>query len=92
MNASHSLNLITNSCHHISTNGKPANTDFLSRSYVRPRTRFDLTCSQFGRTKKREYIFLYFTSTEEPGQHDRSDLTIASQNLKFAGQMSDELR
>ena len=32
---------------------KPANEFFLpSLSYVRARTRFDMTCSEFGQTKK----------------------------------------
>ena len=36
-----------------------------------------------------ENMFLYFTSYQklELDQHVRSDLTLTSQNLKFAGQM-----
>ena len=35
-----------------------------------------------------ENIFLSHVITEEPCQHVQSDLAVASQNLKFAGQMS----
>ena len=39
---------------------------------------------------KWKYIFIFHIITKEHGQHVRSDLAFASQNLKFPGQMSDD--
>jgi len=38
---------------------------------------------------KWKYIFILHIIAEEPGQHIWSHLAFASQNLKFAGKMSD---